>query len=359
MLTPSINLVEGLLAQAYNEILQLDGYSQTVQGITIGKLVPDPDWLTPVRSRVAMLGQVGAQWLEAKPNIWGPVLTQFSDYATAFASVADMQKQGLITSQDQWIQILNDVLLAQLSKAATATTAAANALKSHYQMFSDIQPLLEQSVTAGWAALQDEEQQMISITEQLTHLQDLVDQLEDSITEADISTGKSVVTTTVKILYGIATEAGESFSFLGMATSAFTVGELYSNIINGTAEVGETLQQIAALQLEASEEAQAAAGTKMVLQLLYSLVNSFGIIVDDVMPQIATMWSNEQEKVQQAIDALNAGADPTSYFELSTMPIANANWQAISTFALAIPTMKSVIGPPVTLDPQHPIATQN
>lgn len=141
-----------------------------------------------------------------------------------------------------------------------------------------------------------------------------------------------------------------------MAAAAFTVGKFYYDIITKTAAVGETLQQIAKLQIEASEEAQAAAGTKLVLRLLYNLELTFGRIVD-VMPQIVTMWSTERDKVQQAIQALQAGADPATYFDIFTIPIANANWQAISKFAIAIPATKTTVGPPVTLDPQHPIAT--
>ena len=92
------------------------------------------------------------------------------------------------------------------------------------------------------------------------------------------------------------------------------------------------------------------------LRLLYNLELTFSQIVD-VMPQIVTMWSTERDKIQQTVQALQAGADPTTLFDLFTIPIANSNWQAISKFALAIPSTKTTVGPPVTLDPQHPIAT--
>lgn len=356
MLSPSINVANGLLAQAFNETLRLDSYSVSAGGTTIGVLPKDPEWLASVRSRLAMLAQAGAKWIMDKPAIWSPVLTQFTDYASAFAGVADTQAKGRITTTDQWIKLLKEVLLSSLNTSINVTNASADVLKSHYQAFKDIQPLLEGSINAGWAELQDEEQQMVKIAEQLTHLQDLVGSLEDSITSGDISTGQSVVTTTVKTIYNIAMETGESFSFLGMAASAFTVGKFYYDIITKTAEVGETLQQIAKLQIEASDEAQAAAGTKLVLRLLYNLELTFGQIVD-VMPQIVTMWSTERDKIQQTIQALQAGADPTTLFDLFTISIANSNWQAISKFALAIPSTKTTVGPPVTLDPQHPIAT--
>jgi hypothetical protein len=354
MLSPSINVAKTLLAQTFNETLRLDSYSTTTNNTTIGVLPKDPDWLASVRSRLALLGQAGASWIQDKPNVWAPVLVQFTDYASAFAGVTKLQQAGQISGKDQWIDLLTQVLLTQLDKAVQVTGVAATALEEHYNTFKDIQPLLEGSINEGWAALRDEEQQMIKIAEQLTHLQDLVGSLEDSITAADISTGQSVVTTTVKTLYGIAIEAGESFSFLGMAAAVFTVGKFYYDIISKTEAVGETLQRIASLQLQASDEAQAAAGTKLVLKLLYNLELTFGRIVD-VMPQISTMWSTERDKVQQAIQALKAGADPATYFDLLTFQVANANWQAIDSFVLAIPTIKTTAGPPVTLDPQHPL----
>ncbi|MBR0872375.1 hypothetical protein JQ633_18570 [Bradyrhizobium tropiciagri] len=352
MLSPSINVANSLLAQAFNEVLRLDSYSISAGGTTIGVLQKDPAWLAPVRNQVGMLGQAGAKWIEDKPSIWGTVLTQFSNYGSAFAGVADAKA----TTSEQWIKLLNDVLLSQANKSIDATNIAATELQSHYQAFKNIQPLLESSINAGWDALQNEEQQMVKIAAQLTRLEDLVGSLQDSITAGDLSTGQSVVTTTVKTLYNVATGVDESFSFLGMAAAAFTVGKFYYDIITKTAAVGETLQQIAKLQIEASQEAQAAAGTKLVLRLLYNLELSFGRIVD-VMPQIVTMWTTERDKVQQAIQALKAGANPETYFDIFTIPIANANWQAISKFAIAIPATKTTVGPPVTLDPQNPIAT--
>lgn len=353
MLSPSITNAQSLLTQAFNEVLRLDGYASNVGSIRIGTLPDDPGWLASVRSRVAMLASAGAAWTASKPDIWGAVLLQFTDYAAAFSGVASRQASGT-TSAGQWITLLQQVLLPQLDTAVKATRAADAALQADYQKFRDIQPLLADSINQGWQALGDEEAQMVAIAGQLVHLQDVVASLSQSITGDEISTGKSVTTTTVTMLYNVATAAGGSFSFLSMATAAFTVGKMYYDIIEGTAEVNDTLQQIATLQLEASEEAQAAAGTKMVLQLLYSLELSFGAI-SDVLPQIQAMWENEQQKVQALVEALQAGGDPALEFEIVSMPAANANWQAINHFALLLPALRTQVGTPVTLNPQAPI----
>lgn len=354
MLSPSVEVAHLLLTQAFNETLRLDAYSQTTDNLMIGKLPEDPPWLTPVRARVAMLGEAGAAWIQDKPEIWGSVLLQFPDYASAFAGVAEMKASGSLETAQQWIEVLQSTLEPQLTKAIEATEEATEALKSHLGAFQKVQPLLQESIEAGWAELGSEEKEMVAIATELGRLQSLATSLEQSITSGEISSGQSIITTTVKTLYNIATEAGESFSFLSMATSAFTVGKSYYDIITKTFEVGEMLEQIAALQLKASAEAQAAAGTKIALNLLYELELSFGRIVD-VMPQITTMWRQEREKIKSAIAALKAGVEPATYLELFTVPIANANWEKISSLAQAIPMLKTEVGKPVVLDPQNPL----
>jgi hypothetical protein len=252
--------------------------------------------------------------------------------------------------------VLDQLLVPQLQKAISATNDAEAALRTHLAAFAAVQPLLEQSIDEGWADLADEEQQMVAIATQLTKLQDLVASLEDDISAGEISAGQSVVSTTVKVLYNVATETAQSFSFLSMAMAAYTVGKSYYDLITETEEVGQTLQQIGALQIQASEAAQAAAGTKMVLQLVYNLQESFSTIVD-VMPQIATMWTDELSKLQSVVEALGSGVDPSSYLELVTVPAASAAWQSLSQFAQAIPELTTPAAQQVVLDPQNPIPT--
>lgn len=355
MLSPSVDVVSALLTEAYNETLRLDSYSLATGNTRIGVLPQDPDWLPPVRDQVAMLATAGAAWTRDKPGIWGSVLLQFTDYASAFSGVAAMYQQGSLTTAEQWTEVLGQVLVPALNSAATATDTAEASLRSHLDAFSAVQPSLEQSIDNGWTDLGDEEEQMTAIATQLGQLQQLVASLAESVTSEQISTGQEVVTTTVEMLYNIATDAAESFSFLSMAASVFTVGKAYYELITDTDEATDALQEIAKLQVEASEAAQAAAGTKMVLQLLYDLIQSFGSIID-VMPQISTMWRNELAKVQSVVEALNAGVDPATYLELFTVPAANAGWQSIDDFALRIPQLKTSTGQPVVLDPQNPLS---
>lgn len=350
MLSPVINDAKDLLTQAFNEIIALDKYSITNNNILIGKLPEDPDWLPAVRNNIAALGQEGANWILKKPEIWSSILSQFPDYYTSFQSIAQMKEEGKI-KDSQWKDLLNEVLYTQLQKAVDTTQKAEAAIQAEYNKFKSYQPLLEESIQKGWAALADEEQQMMNIAEQLVKLQDTVASLESDVTSTVISDGKTITKTAVTTIYKVVTTTGSSFSYLTMVTSAFTVGKMFYDIISDTEEIDKTLEKIAELQVKASEEAQALAGTKSVLQLLYNLEKTF-LTIQDVIPQIIAMWEAERDKVKIVIEGIEAGADPSTYFEIQSIPTANENWEAINQFATTIPNLIQDGGKPVTLTPQ-------
>jgi hypothetical protein len=58
----------------------------------------------------------------------------------------------------------------------------------------------------------------------------------------------------------------------------------------------------------------------------------------------------EETKVQDAINALKAGAKPDHYLDLLTLQIADTNWEEIIDFVTRITQSDIQIGQPVTLD---------
>jgi hypothetical protein len=357
VLSPEINFSDGLLTEAFNQTLRIDSYAQKSNSLMIGKLKEDPQWLVSVRGRVAMLGEAGAAWTQERPEIWGSVLLQFPEYTSVFGAVAEMKASGELKTKQQWIDVLEQTMLPQLKQAVAATDEAAVKLQTRLQSFKSIQPLLEESIEEGWAELEHEEKAMVEISSQLAHLQDLVASLERSISSTELSSGQSIVQNTVKTIYDIASEVTVSFSFLSMAASVYTVGKTFYSIISGIAEISETLDKIGELQLKASGQAQAAAATKMILRLVYEMELAFARI-GNTLPQIATLWRTEQEKVRSAISALRSGVEPSLYMDLVTVRVANTNWQAINSFAQTIITPKTEEGPPVVLNPQEPLSLQ-
>lgn len=228
MLSPAISSTKDLLIQALNEIQRLDRYSTTVNNVVIGKLLIAPDWLSSVRSSTAMLGGAGAAWLRDKPDLWGSVLLQFTDYASAFSGVADMRKRSLISSKEQWINLLSDVLLGQLGKAVAATTAADTMIQAHHQKLADVRPLLEDSINEVRTALDNQDQQIIRIAEQLDPLQEVVESLAGSfLSIREVLPRITTMWSTEKSKVGSIIEAlqrgvspGDHFEILSLPTAA-------------------------------------------------------------------------------------------------------------------------------------------
>lgn len=350
MLSPDIGRTKTNIVDAFNEVLRIDGYAYGCRNTRIGELADDPDWLPAVRHRVSMLSDVAKTWEQDKPDIWSSVLTQFISYASSFKAVAEMKKNGSLKTREDWISVLKSVLTDPLKAAVSATDKADGQLKSQYTAFKDIQPLLEDSIAAGWKELASEEAKMAKIAAAIATLQERVNALEENITSDVISSGKSYISSSVTIVYKLVSATGESVPFLSAAAAVFTVGKMFYDIIENTKEIGEDLDEIAKLQLEATHQAQAAAGTKAVLQLLYELEKAF-LLIQDAVPAIRTMWQTELHKVEAAINALENGVDPDSYLEIATFSVANANWQAIAGFVQDIVDMPRDYGRPVILTP--------
>lgn len=124
LLSPVIADVKTQLTASLNEILAIDGYAHGSNNTTVGKLVPDPDWLASVRSRIEMLGAAGGSWTQQRPEIWSKVLVQFPNYSSAVQSLASMQKERKFSTAAEWVDILTSVLLPPLDDAATRTQRA-------------------------------------------------------------------------------------------------------------------------------------------------------------------------------------------------------------------------------------------
>lgn len=351
LLSPAISEVENALTSALNEILQIDNYAFTCTNLRIGKLDKDPDWLATARERIGMFSSLGSSWINDRPDIWSSVLVQFPDYASAFASLATVRAQGKADSSAACITLLKQVLRPQLQQAAAVTGQAIEKLETHYNDFRNRQGLLQESINQGWAELADEERQMVAIAEKLGELQATVNDLEQEITADAISGGKDYTSSAVSICYELVSTAGASVPYLSIASLAFTVGKSFYDLIADSQKVDDLLEQIGALQLEASDEAQAAAGTKGVLQTFYELEKSFLAIKDDVLPAILTMWRNELDKVGSVVEALEAGAEPDECLSIVTIPTSNANWNQIGRFATDTANLQRTMGKPVTLTP--------
>jgi len=342
MLSPDVTNTKNLLSNAFFEMQHILGYAHTANNLFVGYLKPDPDWLPAVRSRIGLLSKAGSEMTIEYPDIWSPILVAFINYTTIFSGL----KNKRLTA-DKWIQLLKTVE-TELNTCISATKSSIQKMETRFDAFKNIQPLLAKSIEEGWEALSDEEQQMIKIVQALTRLQDEMMSLESKLTSDAISGGTSAVKSTATILYGLVTAAEVSIPFLSVAALVFTVGKTFYDIISTTDAINNIVWEIGDLQLEASQEAQALAGTKMVLQTLYNLELRFESL-RDYLPGIEQMWAGELGKVQAVIEALESGVDPDTYMEIQSLPMACSIWSEVETFVQQISNFQFEAGPAVEL----------
>ncbi len=345
MLSPNVITVCDNLAQSYSTITKVDAFAYACMNTLIGKLSPDPDWLGPVRNELALLSNAGADWQQKKPAIWTPLLSQFTNYSSLFSGFAEVASQ-LGNDKDTWLQVLGE-LSASLGNASLASKAAEGQFTLQVNNLNNIQKVFDSSLNKAWAELGNEEQAMIDLATQVTALQDKLSSLDESINSAEISTGKSYIQSTVSITYTLVTSAGADVPYLSIVGLVFTVGKLAYDMIVTDKEIEDTINNIVELRNKASQEAQAAAMSKAVIQLINNFDKNL-LAVQHQLPALSGMWDDEKQKVDQTINAIQAGAVPSQMIDLVSMPSAAATWKTLADFVMKI-TQAPEQGRPVNI----------
>lgn len=349
MLAPTINQAETRLTNAYQSIASLDQFATTSSDIVVVKLPHDPGWLPEVRAEFEALRALAAKWRDGRSNVWAPILVGFTDYITTFNAFASTAKHNNL-DKDQWISQLETVLLPAVTEQTRVAKRAVTDLESHRMAFSSVLPRINKSIQAGWVALGDEEQDMLKLAEEIGGLHQLVTSYGAKL-NSDIITGdKSYIQSIVSLTYAaVAAGASASIPILGIATAVFSIGKSFYDIIEDNEHIIQTMKRIEKLQQELSDDAVNLSLTKGTLQILYQLEMSY-LQSKDALPEIVDLWEAEQNKVQDAVNALKAGAHPDQYLDLLTLSIARTNWTEISGFVRDLADSDIQMGVPVILD---------
>lgn len=345
MLSPDVVTAGNNIATAYSEILSVDRFAFAGSNILVGKLSPDPDWLGPVRLRVGMLSGVSQQWQKDRPDIWSEVLMPFVDYYTLFKGFTDASS-GFGNDKDLWLEAMGQ-LRRGVESGITRTKNAGNSFTTHINNIKNVESVLTESLNTAWQQLAAEEQAMIDLAVQVTHLQDQIDVLQGSITDAEISAGKGYFQSAISISYTLASTAGAEIPYLAILGEVFTIGKMAYDLIVTDPKIDETIGALVAARDKASEEAQAAAETKAVIHLINKLDLAMAGM-QNRLPPFTDMWSTERDKVNFAIQALNAGAEPRYITDLVSMPSATASWKTLADLVPKV-TQAAQPGKKVTL----------
>lgn len=346
MLSPDVNQVKDQLARAYSTITRVDAFAYAAINSTIGRLSPDPDWIGAIRNELVILHAAGVQWQQKKSALWAPILGQLPSYSSLFAGVADVSGQ-LGGDRESWIQLLGS-LGESLQRSELATKAAENDFLLQVNNLNNVQQVFSTSIDKAWATLAAEEEKMIAMAEQIGTLNEQLSALEADLSANAISSGKSYVQSALTMSYEVLTAtAAVSVPYLSVAGLVFTAGKQLFDLFTTADQIHATIAKIRDLSLQMTQEAQAAAMSKALIHLITGFDNSLAA-VGRQLPSISAMWSAERQKVQVAIHALQAGADPESYLDLLVLRPAAATWKTLSDFAARL-LMTPPMGRPVTL----------
>ncbi|HEX8071129.1 MAG TPA: hypothetical protein VF546_14330 [Pyrinomonadaceae bacterium] len=329
MLSPNVMHVSDQLAAAQATINKVDAFAYASINTSIGKLSPDPDWLEQVRNQLKLLSLAGQQWQLEKPNLWAPILTQFSSYASLFSSFADNRKE-LGDDKDIWLQAL-DQLKGNLNTGANASRAAEDAFKLRINDLENVRKVMSSSIDKAWAKLGAEEEQMVALATLVTSLQDRVNRLQEDLGSTGISGGQNYISSSLSITYTLVSKAGVEVPYLSIVSLIYSTGKLAYDVIVADAQIKETIDKVVEARNQLSHAAQAVAMTKAVIQLIDNFDKSL-LAVQKQLPALSEMWRTEKGKVADAMSALNAGAKPSQTMALTSMKAAAATWNRLGDF---------------------------
>lgn len=355
MLCPNVNSVTDQLAQGYSTIRQVDVFAYASMNTLVGKLIPDPPWLHGVRRCIELLSEAGERWRALKTDTWTPVLNQFINYATLFSGFAQVAPT-VGNNRDAWIGILN-TMGAAVETGKNVTCAAEGQFIWQINHLNNIRQELDACIATAWNGLATEEQAMVNLATQVTKLQNQLAGLEGALSSAEIASGKNFVRSSVTTSYTLVSTTGKEVPYLAIAGLLFTVGKMAYDLIVTDKEIDQTIGKIVRLRANMSEEAQAAAVSKAIAQLIDNFDQSL-LAVDSQLPPIAAMWEIEKIKVREVINAINAGAKPGQIADLATMSSAATSWNTLSDFCIKLSQLTKN-GQPVTVTTTKPVTTLN
>lgn len=329
MLSPNVINVGDSLAATYTNMVKLKSYTYCCNNISIATLSPDPDWLHTVRDRINILSNNCVPFIQNQSYIKAKIISAFIDYTTLFDGFQQISKA--IATKDEWIEALNQ-LKDGLITSKTATYNASVEYNNYSTTIKSTQVLLKESIDSGWLELNNEEIVMVELAAKLQQLQDKLSSFEDDFSGAQLSSGKEYIQTSVVMTYDILTAGAEaSIPFLGIASLAFTVGNFFYDMYKNDAEVTQILNDIAVLKGKATANAQAAAATKMLLQVCYNLELEF-LGINTNIDLLTQMWDAEIDKINIVIDAIETGSNPQHNIQLQTMSAAMATWETLKGY---------------------------
>lgn len=329
MLCPNNITSVDLLCSVYSNIKRTDSFTHGCMNTFIGFLSIEPDWLSNLRIVMGTLRDTCSKWQISKPKIWSQLLLSFVNYYTTFKGFTETSKK-YGDNKEIWISALEQ-LKNELINEKNAYQVAENQFQSYIDDLQKLESLIASNINDVWDVLSDKETKMVQIASEFISLQYKVNQLQSDFNSSEIANGKSYTQSVVKISYSILSSEGVRIPYLNSASLLYTISDLDYGLITNYEEINLSLEKIADFQVKASAEAQALAVTKSILQMITNLKTNL-IASKKGISDFSQMWLNEIDKINQVINFIHSGIDPSMYIDLKSMPSALATWKALADY---------------------------
>ncbi|MFJ4349240.1 hypothetical protein [Pseudomonas sp. NPDC089401] len=158
------------LTDAYADIVALDNFALSCQGVQVGRIADEPEWFTRVAIEFRRLDAAADVWQLDRPLVWLPVLQAFRDYCAMFLASSRLFDQGSTDDARLWVELFEVRLLPDVVNGLAATRAADKELRGMIRAFGSPQPQMAAALAAGLEALVGERQHAFKPSTRLAHL---------------------------------------------------------------------------------------------------------------------------------------------------------------------------------------------
>lgn len=331
MLAPELTVVSEDLAQGYDTFLKTDSFSYSATNTRIGSLSPDPDWLSSIRTDFRQLLAPANRWQETRPDIAVGILTPFTSHSSLMSAVSEMSAE-IGNNKEAWRDILFKVENS-LETAQASSRKAQDAFKAQIKKFTSVEVALSANIDKAWRQLETEVVNMTAIAHEVGVLNERVNNLTATLTPLDyLESNRPLVQTSITTAYTLISTAGTAaVPYLAIARLAFSVGKGLYDLVNNDLEISKSLKKIAKLRTKASQQAQAAAMSKAIIQLINDFDKAL-LAVGNALPNFDRIWAEQIKLVRLTASQLESGMAPMDIIALNPGQLQkDANtWQTIA-----------------------------
>ncbi len=329
MLAPDVITSCDRMAEAFDNLLKLDRFCASGNGISIAELVPDPQWLIGTRYNLSLVAAECRKWQLVRPELWAGFIGPLKSYVSSFGAFAETFH---CTSDRTDQVVMLEAMYRKLEEAMNEAAAMNYLFREYYDRIHAVGILVSDIIERGWIELADQYQAMIRVASGLSELQYEIEDLQDSVTSGVLNKGTKISKSTVKYIYKITGSAGASVPYMTFATLGFTVGKTLYDAFSASSAIRKTAERIAEAKTRMSSLAQATACTRMIIGTMNGMEKEF-LVVRDKMEGFREVWNGELVKMRSALNAVKNGVDPAHYFDLATIGVAYQSWTQIEQIA--------------------------